>query len=208
MSSNFSQEVARSARLGQLLTGDGLLLAANDSFTYYKRDFLFRGGTWRGAPMPAAVKSELLPVLVTGHSDIHVTRSQARLFFALRPKVLKWWAANAIGHATERIESLPIGLTNDCDDSPQHRIFGDQTLISRALEAEEFQEPRIYANFEPSTFAGEREKLWKIASNSRLVFSETPDPTSKGRLRYLKNIRRFGFVVCPRGRGQDTHRLF
>ena len=88
MSSNFSQEVARSARLGQLLTGDGLLLAANDSFTYFKRDFLFRGGTWRGAPMPAAVKSELLPVLVTGHSAIHVTLSHTRLFFALRPKVL------------------------------------------------------------------------------------------------------------------------
>lgn len=208
MSSDFAQKVAETARLGQLLTGDGLMLAANASFSYFKRDFLFRGGVWRDSPVAPAVISDLLPVLVTGHSAIHVTRSQALLFLTLRPKVSKWWATNAMWTDSERIESLPIGLTNDCDDSPQHRIFGDQRLISTALEAQEFQEPKIYANFEPSTFAKERENLWKIALSSSLVVSERPDPTSEGRLHYLQNLRRFGFVVCPRGRGQDTHRLF
>jgi len=111
-------------------------------------------------------------------------------------------------------ESLPLGITNSCDDSPIHRLLGNESHFLEANSAEfsnEYFKSTIYVNFTTGNNSAVRNRLLSLAREISSLYEvtiQTPDFTDSGRVKYLKNLRSQGLVLCPEGNGVDTHRFW
>lgn len=181
---------------------------------YRKRDFLFRAGLWRGEWTQPAERGKPGRVLVTGHSDHSLgLLSLVRLRFVLG--IQSVWSSNlnVPFELAKRLSTspIPLGLSNPTNESPKHEIFGDSQLITQVvLEA---QSPKnnaltIYANFDWKTAPRFRKRLFRSCSKIPHIFVGTVEISKEGRLRYLREMRDCGLVLCPRGNGMDTHRFY
>jgi len=167
-----------------------------------------RFGAGFGQARAIFVKTDLLPefldafarratacrVLVTGNSDLEVRAVPA----GLPPRLRRWFAQNAMV-TDDRVRPLPIGLEN--------QALGENGLRRhyRPCSAEEIaaKQLRLFAAF--TLTAPEREGLLARLARSPLVDAPV------GRLaprRYQDRLRRYRFVVAPRGNGIDTHRFW
>jgi hypothetical protein len=154
------------------------------------------------------VKTDLLPefldryarhatacrVLVTGNSDLEVGDVPA----GLPPRLRRWFAQNAMV-TDDVIRLLPIGLENQALGrnglSRYYRPCRPDEIAAKRL--------RLFAAFAPTT--PERDGLLGRLARSPLV------DVARRRLgprRYQDRLRRYRFVVAPRGNGIDTHRLW
>ena len=66
----------------------------------------------------------------------------------------------------------------------------------------------VYMNFSIHTYPAERMSVWDMFERQSWVTSETPENSMEARRRFLQNARNHSFVLCPRGNGVDTHRLW
>lgn len=185
-----------------------------ETIDYTKRDFLFRGGSWRGNRVRRYKRSSSkVDTLILGHSDYALYRTQgylARTFFGV-----KWiFASNLASKMSpnSRLQALPLGLSNPTSESQVHRILGRQDSLRSAWNNRPNSPSspmRIYANFSVSTSEKHRASLYKILSELREeVTLESPVITAQGRSRYLAEIASHRIVLCPRGNGMDTHRFW
>lgn len=207
---SFDEQIHELSNKSLLLTGEHLLEEFEDNprVHYRKIDFLVESGTWRKTNVGAAVEEDLIGILVAGHGARHLKDREKRKIRKSLPRVDAVWATN-IQREDSLFHCLPIGLTNSMeDDGPLHKIFGDQSLIAKALSQQAFANPAIYSNFKSGTSPKHRRPLNKFLKSSSNTYLGTYDPSSEGRLTYLRQMRKHGFVVCPRGRGLDTHRFF
>jgi hypothetical protein len=194
-----------------ITTDKYLKFAREEGHLYVKRDLLFRPGLWRGAiEVPPHYRfSARSRVVVTGHSDLLTDEEDLRRFRRLnRSKILL--GTNML--STENISSsLPLGITNDCDDSPIHRVLGSTKHFSIAHEVSEFKEAydsTMYVNFTASNNEGQRSSLLKLLSDRPKTLVQSPEMNNKGRISYLTNLKAHCLVPCPEGNGIDTHRLW
>ena len=185
-----------------------------EGIKYLKRDFIFKSGVWRGNKISSLIsnrKEYTNQVLVLGHSDIATK--------VLHQNVLRYLGVHKI-FGTNLLPfvnystCIPLGVTNDCDDSPVHRILGDLTHFETAGKAEFYSEDfdaKLYLNFSITNNINCRKKLYliakKLSKTYNMVFEE-PDFTPKGRINFLKQCRSSSAVLCPEGNGFDTHRLW
>jgi hypothetical protein len=207
---SFVSEVADLASTKSILNHDDLskALERNQTIFYQKRDFVFRSGYWRGNPIKSVFSSLNQEKLVLGHSD-YSTNQLHGLLLKVRHKNLRIiWSSN-VETSSFFLREIPLGLTNYCNDSDFHPIFGNQMHIAQALNFQDQREPRLYANFNVNTYPKYRKRLLKYLGGLGLdIQFGDATPTNGGRIKYLREIRRYGFVICPRGNGKDTHRLF
>ena len=186
-----------------------LQLLSNPRVSYYKRDFVFRSGEWRGEHQPALIRNFEADKLVIGHSDLSWSSWHSSAFKLFSGSKTRIWVSNLThGPQTPGTQSIPLGLPNATRESRAHEICGNQNHISEALSEEAFREPRLYANFSPSTSPKHRAQLRDIIEDSSFIVTDRVDLSHLGRIEYLRKMRKHGFVICPRGNGQDTHRLF
>ena len=150
-------------------------------------------------------------ILVLGHSDIETKRVDA--IFLKKLGIKRLFATN--NYPLDFFsESIPLGITNDCDDSPIHRLLGDESHFLKANNVDflsEFFEPTIYINFSSGNNRGVREQVLSLATKIPHLYRftvQTPDFTDKGRISYLGKLRSHGMVLCPEGNGIDTHRFW
>jgi hypothetical protein len=177
---------------------------------YFKRDFLYKSGTWRGQYVASYFRdrNESTQILVLGHSD-YPTRVHDLLL--VRATGTRSVLATNCTPVQGLSRSLPLGLTNYCDDSPVHRILG---LTSPFIEVlTKIATPSMFNNsvlmsFNAQTASTYRESVYSMFSDRADVTSIKLDYTIAGRLAYLQSIRKHSFVLCPRGNGRDTHRLW
>jgi len=181
---------------------------------YRKRDFIFRSGVWRGEWTQPALRRNPGSLLVTGHSDHSLgLLNLVRLRFMLG--IQNVWSSNLsvpFGLA-KRLSArpIPLGLSNPTNESIKHEIFGDIKLIARAvLESPSLNdnELAIYANFDWKTAPRHRKRLFRLCSKFPHIVRGTVEISKEGRLRYLREMRDCGLVLCPRGNGMDTHRFY
>ena len=185
-----------------VITGDKLLQLENEAIVYLKTDTLACDGQvfWRGkvnSVRPAAV-------WITGHSDWGVT---ADMYNRYGNNTKVWFAANR-EHTAPNLFAIPLGLPNDCDDSPIHRVYGNIGVMEQALTEPRSIKNTAYMNFQIHTYPQEREPVYNMFKDKPWVTVGSGEHTLRGRLRYLRDIRSHKFVVCPRGGGVDTHRLW
>lgn len=184
-----------------------------DGVQYIKRDFLYRSAVWRerGSVKVTSYfrdRRKSTEVLVLGHSD-YPTRVHDLLL--IRASGIRSVLAINCSPIRGLSRCLPLGLTNYCDDSPVHRIMG---LTSPFIEVlQDLVTPRTFNNsvlmsFNTQTAVRYRESVFAQFINQADVTSFTLDYSIAGRLAYLRSISEHDFVLCPRGNGRDTHRLW
>lgn len=165
---------------------------------YYKTVVFYHGAiVWRGryhAP-PSSPRDRI----IAGHADYPITDAIVERYPAR-----EWHAVNAV---SEKVQGLPLGITNDCLDSPIHPIYGN---IPQMVQVS--REPRnirnlVYMNFSLHTHPC-RSEVWNRFAEKPWVTQGTAVASLAGRREFLRDLRNHEFVLCPRGNGVDTHRLW
>ena len=136
-------------------------------------------------------------VLITHNSDHPVTE---RLWVKKPPQIVKWFAIN-----TEIREPTLIPIPLGCENIRSPGYSGNMMVLERLLARKPPKENLAFINFNIKTCPDEREPVMEL-------FSGQPWVTSLGYgLKFeqcMMAIRNHKFVFCPRGHGQDTHRLW
>lgn len=181
-----------------VITSDGYLnFCESNNICYIKTDFFYIGTfNWRGQIHPKYVHKNC----VIGHSDYPITDNITEMFE-------KVFCINRCTHSTH-VYALPLGITNDCDDSPRHRIYGDKKIMMDVVSQKIDKKNILYLNFKISTYVQEREYLYNRFKNESWVKVGEIEDTIYGRTKFLQDIKSSKFVLCPRGNGVDTHRLW
>ncbi len=172
------------------------------SVCYIKTDVLKHDSpiVWRGkyhTYSPA-------PVWVTGHSDYGITPD---IYDRYKDHCKTWFALNKETPAANII-SLPLGRTNDCDDSHVHRIIGNTDIMFRIAQEPKKDINLVYMNFSRNTFPQERGPVYTMFAGKSWVTIAEASLTHHGSERFLRSLRNHTFTLCPRGNGVDTHRLW
>jgi hypothetical protein len=66
----------------------------------------------------------------------------------------------------------------------------------------------VFMNFSVGTYPEERQRVWDMFKDKHWVLTAPNVVTLEGRKAFLREIRNHKFVLCPRGYGVDTHRLW
>jgi hypothetical protein len=211
LSSTYSEELLNIFRDQDFITSDGILrFARTNNLLYVKRDFLFRPGRWRNdLVLPPYFEIISHNKLLLGHSDLTTTARHLRLLRLFNP-VLAVFGMNMV-QLNEHDCQLPLGLTNNTNETIRHKIFGDQEILVRELSRREVRDHfdgSIYVCVSLNNNLATRAKLIQaIRLNPQCVIEE-PAFTTEGRARYLRNLSTYSVVPCPEGNGPDTHRLW
>lgn len=182
-----------------IITSDRILNAVPD--LYHKMDVFYMGGRpiqWRGRichPPPPTV-----PRIVSGHSDFPIVDALLDLY----PRTA-WWGTNK---QTRRAYGIPLGITNATNESDVHPIYGDLDSMVEVASAPREIKNLVYMNFSVGTYPSERQPVWDAFVDKPWVTVGTHVPTLEGRTAFLTDLRNHSFVLCPRGNGVDTHRLW
>jgi len=180
-----------------------------DRCRYHKSDGIFSRRIWRGRSLPSLVSSPTRDAkqnLILGHSDRMTGVSTALLLRSLGYRQI--FGINVVNFR-DYARPIPIGLTNNTNESEYHRLFGNNDLLLQANKTEFLSESNglVYGCFSISTNVKERLPLANLLRDSKHTFEE-PSFSDEGRLSYLESLRRYSFTVCPVGNGVDTHRLW
>ena len=210
-------ESSRIADSSAYLSQDELVAIAANSLdmVFTKRDFLFSSGQWRGDSVLPPPRLSRNQKLLVGHSDYSLTvfdivRLRRR---GIRAKIFSSNLSVPFSLLSQLgAQPVPLGLTSPTNESELHPIYGDVSLLHKAINHVQIS-PRkrslaIYANFDVRTARRHRRAVWQICEENPQIISQSPMKTSEGRLGYLEAMRHAGIVVCPRGNGLDTHRFY
>ena len=193
------------------ITSDKYLSNSGMSYKYKKRDFIFQPGKWRGKlilPVWLNPFTNFRFPLVLGHSDYSTGLTELRKLrlFGVR----KVYGVNTMNWSNYS-EAIPLGLTNDCDDSVAHRIYGntDHLRIANSLAESAVKfDGKIYVNFTVTNNLEQRRQLLLTLKHCKDVIYNDFEPTPESRIKYLTNLKKYSLVPCPEGNGFDTHRLW
>lgn len=182
-----------------IITSDRILAAFPNN--YHKMDVFYTNGQpiqWRGRICSIPSQSETL--IVTGHSDFPIVDKLTNAY----PRA-KWWGTN---NQSTKARGIPLGITNDTHESSIHPIYGNLDIMVDVAQTPRHIRNVVYMNFDMRTYPIERQYVWDKFVDKPWVTVGTPISTMEGRKMFLEEIRNHSFVLCPRGNGIDTHRLW
>lgn len=192
----------------EVITTDKYLnFAKNNNLSYIKTDFFATGRQliWRGElhPIESMCKSKYL---ISGHSDYSIDEiifKKYGLYFE------KWFTINK-NYKSEKLIALPLGITNYCDDTVIHKIYGDTEIMESTIKSVQNKNnvKLVYLNFNITTYPEERQLVYDLFSNKDYVTLGNIENNLNGRKKFLHELREHKFSLCPRGNGIDTHRLW
>lgn len=172
---------------------------------YYKSNFLFEPGWWRGQLVTPYARDA--HVLVIGHSDEPLTDQVVERL--KHPGLQKIFAINAVS-TDPMVVPIPLGLTNNTMESERHPIYGNTDILTKVRMDTALQPKKnlVYLNFDIGTYPQERQHVFSMFAGQTWVTVGTPLATLDARETFLRAMRQHSFVLCPRGNGLDTHRLW
>jgi hypothetical protein len=166
---------------------------------YSKTEALFRPGVvWRGRLVSHPPLNSRL--IVSGHSDLSLIEGIVRMY-----PLARWFGVNK---QASRVNGLPLGITNDTDESELHRIYGNVDVMVEVASEPRSIKNLVYMNFSVGTYPSVRQHVWDLFKEKSWVTVGQPVNTLDGRRDFLREVRNHRFVLCPRGNGIDTHRLW
>lgn len=174
-----------------------------DKITYIKTDVLYynRQIEWRGEVHPKDINEFKKPNAIVGHSDYEINDS-----IIYRYPFNKWFVINSNSKAIN-VHPLPLGITNNTNESPDHPIFGDTEIMLEVFNTNYKKEHLAYLNVSPATHP-ERKEVIELFKDCNYVYKKNLVKTINDRRQFLIDIRKSKFVLCPRGNGIDTHRFW
>jgi hypothetical protein len=186
-----------------IITTDKYLSLQSGKICYIKTDLLYN--SWNSMIWRNNIHT-LKPskVWITGHSDYSIDNS---LFNKYQHNCDTWFTINK-DVDNKKIHALPLGITNFTNESGLHPIYGNIDIMFDVLSQPRDIKNLVYLNFNIYTYRDERQICYNMFYNKPYVTVGEIINTLEGRARYLKEIRDHKFVLCPRGNGIDTHRLW
>lgn len=184
--------------INDIITTDGYLSFCNENnICYIKTDFFYIGCfIWRGEYHPKEIRN----ICVTGHSDCSISDEISNKFDKIFCVNRYTDNPNAFG--------IPLGITNDCNDSPMHPIYGNKQIVIDIFSEDIKKKNLAYMNFNISNYPNERGLVFDRFSNEIWVKNGNIENSIDGRRQFLRDVRSSKFVFCPRGNGIDTHRIW
>jgi hypothetical protein len=169
---------------------------------YYKTDCITQKSAmwWRNVLVKPPPKNSNL--IISGHSDYGITDDLVEYY---NPKI--WYTVNK-QTVDSRVHSLPLGITNNTNESSLHPVYGNLESMIEVMQEYKQDKNLVYMNFNTSTFPHERRQVFDLFQDKEWVTKGAIENTIEGRTRFLRDIRNHTFVLCPRGNGVDTHRLW
>jgi hypothetical protein len=150
-------------------------------------------------------------VLITHNGDLPVNQSLLNYAKTI-PNLKKWYGQNIECNADPLIQSIPIGLENDknfpeLEKRKKLRLKIEHEGISPTIPSR-----LLYLNYSFSTNRAERESSWKAVKENiseELLTDKclSSIPQAEYQL-WLDDVVKHHYVLCPRGNGIDTHRLW
>tara|TARA_R110000868_G_scaffold5669_3_gene33485 strand:+ start:2815 stop:3597 length:783 start_codon:yes stop_codon:yes gene_type:complete len=181
-----------------ITTDKYLSFCVKNNLMYIKTDYFYIGAfNWRGKMHPG---KEIGESCVIGHSDYPVTSNISDKFKYVFCVNKDSESSNTFG--------IPLGITNDTDESPVHRIIGNTDVIIDIINRNVTIDNLAYMNFNIGTFPTERQSIYNMFYNKDWIKIDKLEVTQAGYQNYLMGIKSCKFVICPRGNGIDTHRLW
>jgi hypothetical protein len=177
---------------------------AND-IEYFKTDLLkynnehfihFRNKIYKNPK-----NTDIYPVVV-GHSDYCIDETIYSNY-----SFKKWFCINK-NVKKDNVYSIPLGITNDCDDTHIHRIYGNTNVFFDILKTPKNFKNLVYMNFSVHTNPDKRIPLYNSLFDKKFVSVGNIENTMEGRKNFLTDIYNHKFVLCPVGNGLDTHRIW
>lgn len=167
---------------------------------YFKTDCIIHNSSmwWRhkiANPPPRNAK-----LIITGHSDYGITDKEVEIY---NPHI--WFTINK---QSNKVFGLPLGITNNTNESHLHKIYGDLDSMIQVMNEPKKDTNLVYMNFNISTYPQERQLVFDLFQDKEWVTKGSIANTIEGRTIFLREIRNHTFVLCPRGYGIDTHRLW
>lgn len=183
-----------------IITTDKYLQAFPNN--YYKMNVITHNSPmiWRGNIIYPPDKN--LKMLITGHSDYPITDDLVDLY---NPKI--WFGTNK-QTTKSNVYSLPLGITNNTNESDLHPIYGNIDCMINVMKEYVNNKNLVYMNINISTYPAERQLVWDLFKDKVWVTVGQIENTIEGRTNFLRDIKAHTFVLCPRGNGIDTHRLW
>jgi len=155
-------------------------------------------------------------VLATGDSDWAVPSAIASLAPAIleHPRVIAWFAQNALTATDGRLSPLPIGI--DFHTVSEGRAWGEEVTspidqerailaIAESLPPVERRVPRVYLDFASSASYGDRAAILAAMRGNPLAVVQ---PARLPRNVMFRVRGEFAFVASPHGNGLDCHRTW
>ena len=148
-------------------------------------------------------------VLVTHNGDFPVSQNLVN-FAKTVPNLKKWFGQNIECQNEQLVQSIPIGLENGYNWTK----FNKTTLLRQSILDKCKQEPKklLYLNFSFSTNTKERNNCYKTVSNRvnpNIVTDRCVSNVEQNKYpNWLDDVMNHHYVLCPRGNGLDTHRLW
>jgi hypothetical protein len=138
-------------------------------------------------------------VLVSSESDRPITSEFLR---RCPPQIAHWFSTN-IQVKDERLEALPLGLSNSyCDIT-----LRASQIAARARPPTE--RPKwLYVNFRTSSNPAVREPIMDYFRSLKAGDWVTVQEAGLSLQEYLTELSSHRFSLCPPGNGTDTHRLW
>lgn len=181
------------------------------NLSYRKTEFLYNEGKWRGKDIVVPDYTIKEHVIVSGHSgyDIDNTRYNhvIQQIKIANGSLRRWFAQNPSTDNTSTMMRLPLGISNNCDDSKLHRVLGDTSMMTNKNKCLKAIENILYLNYNNDTHL-ERSLIKKRFEEFQWVTCPTIDYSLEGRNKYINDIYHHMFQLCPSGTGNDTHRLW
>jgi len=191
------------------ISGDGFCREADHVFwdnNESKEDRSFRHGdvvfchidqVWR--LFRALRRSTDKIILVTGHGCKPV---DSRLWEQVPPHVAHWFGTNMFVEAPNA-HPIPLGLGNaSCRVTLKDPKFN----VSRSPES---RPKLLYVNFRTATEPKLRVPILQHFKNLQKPWVTIDDPDLDGSIEnYRTQLTEHAFVLCPPGRGEDTHRMW
>lgn len=117
-------------------------------------------------------------------------------------RIIAWFAQN-VDYVHPKLKPIPIGFANS------HYVHGNPFIFQQAIQQmptwQQRTHDKIYLFFGVGSNRGHREPLWQYLSQKS--FCEKPGYT-KDLAAYLSILKRYLFVISPRGNGLDCHRTW
>ena len=130
-------------------------------------------------------------VLLTGQSDYPITDTAYQFVQSYIP--VKWWGCN---NQSRMANGVPLGIADDFCNLTVKENF-QQTKGNRLL----------YVNHRVETFPSVRKPLYQLFMDK--PWATVREPMKKGKTdMYKEELIDHKFMLCPRGNGVDTHRMW
>jgi len=120
----------------------------------------------------------------------------------LPDNVIRWFSQN-VNVSHPKIQSIPIGLEND----KWFTAANKKGKMEAKLQTPKKYKNLVYMNHNINTFSTERADIYDLLQDKPWV-TTVQGVNGKGFDEYLDNLYNHKYIICPRGNGIDTHRLW